>query len=345
MTQSERIKALKAIKWFNYWYSLRKVWLSSLKVLAGFTKIGDPERPIVMTYSISEDYARVWFYFAQKALGQNNWDFLIIDSSGEIEPSKFEGCYIIRFLNLYHGKKVDILLRKILQSEIIFLCDDDKYILTEVSEYFQYFQDPKTPVVSLSPRSWWKFKIGTQEFLPMGSYALMFKRSFFLEHQLRFQPPRNSKSTLKVFPPGTKHQLAHDTADYANEKLLLAGYNIITLPDNDSILGFSGLSTRRILLLKYGKEFLKQALSQAKHYREGSGNRGAIRSLYGIVKLEQLYQKIFKTPPRLLSGFSEDELYRIVENNPNITRQQKEDVISCFKHVESTYRELLGHIS
>lgn len=344
MHQPLWIATVKAIRWFNYWYSLPKVGLASLKILAGFTKIGDPAKPIVMTCSISEDYARLWLYFAQKSLGHDAWEFLIVDSAGDMDMSMFKGCRVIRFLNLYHGQKVDILLRKLIQSERIFLCDDDKYIVKDVSPHLENLNAPETPVVSLSPRAWWKFKIGDQEFLPMGSYALMLRRSFFLEHHLRLQSPAGVRSDLKVFPLGVKHQLSYDTADYANEQLLLKGYKVVTIPEQNVILGFDGLSGRRIVLLKYGKEYLKQSLVQAKHYQEGSGFGGAIRSLYGIVKFEQLYQKVFQTLPRFLSGFSEDELYQIVDQNPNATPEQKDGVRAYFHKLDMTYRQLAGFI-
>lgn len=177
----------------------------------------------------------------------------------------------------------------------------------------------------------------------MGSYAVLFKKNIFLDRQLRFQSPPDVKSQFKVFPSGVKPQPGYDTADYANERLLLLGYNVVTLPNNDYILGFDGLSGRRILLLKYGKVYIKQALLEAKHYQEGTTNWGTIRSLYGVVKLEHLYRQIFHTPPQVLSGFSEGELRDIVERNPHVHRDQKEHVFSCFEQLESTYRKLVNH--
>lgn len=341
MEQPIWIATPKAIRWFNYCYSLPKVWWSSIKILAGMHTVGQIEKPLVMTCSISEDYARVWLYFAQKSLPREKWDFLIVDSSGAMDVMKFPGCCVIRFVNVYHGKKVDWLLRKLLQAENIFLCDDDKYILHDVSKQLEFLQDPQSPVISLSPRTWWYYRMNGQEYLPMGSYALMFKKSVFLHHNLHFQSPRHIISSSKHFRAGVKPQAHYDTADYANEQLLRLGYQVITQPDHESLSGFSGLSAPRILLIKYGKTFVKKALLEAKHYKEGSGNGSTMRAMYGIVKLEQLYRAIFAEEPVLSSHFSEQELWDILEQNSNLDESNREEIRTYFHSLEGISQKLL----
>jgi hypothetical protein len=149
----------RAIGWFNYGYSLPKTWFSTCKIMLGFRKVGISEKPLVVTSSISEDYARLWLFFAQQALDPRQWDFLIVDSAGDMDPRKFQGCGVVRLFNLYHGRKLDILLRHLLRAEIVFLCDDDKYILQDVMPFVAHLDDARTPIVSLSPRTWWRFRI------------------------------------------------------------------------------------------------------------------------------------------------------------------------------------------
>lgn len=343
MTQPVWVALPRAIRWFNYQYSLPKVWLPSVKVLAGLERLENQDRPLVMTCSISEDYARLWLHCAQRSLGTGAWHFVIIDSAGDMDASLFPDCQVIRFLNIYHGKKMDRLLRNTLEVEHIFLCDDDKYILPPAAQALSYFDDPMTAVVSLAPRSWWSFRINEQDYLPMGSYALMFRRSIWRKEGLTFQSPTHLESQYRVFPPGVKQQPHYDTADYANERLLLAGYRVVTLADQEPLMvpGFDGMSGRRILLLKYGKAYVKQALSETQHFQEGSGNWAAIVSMYGIVKFERLYHHVFHTPPRLISGFSEDELLTIVERNPHPTQSQKERVFAYFETLNATYQRVL----
>jgi hypothetical protein len=334
----------KAIRWFNYSYSLPRVWLSSCKIMLGVKRIGTPERPLVITSSISEDYARLWLYFAQHALDPRQWDFLIIDSAGDMNSRKFPGCRVVRFLNLYHGRKIDILLRHLLRAEIVFLCDDDKYILQDVTPFVAHLADPRTPVVSLSPRSWWKFRIDREEFLPMGSYALVLKRSEWLGQGLRLQSPANLTSPYKVFMPSAKPQTRYDTADYANEQLLLRGFTVVTLPDTRAILGFDGLSAPRILLVKYGRTYVREALLQAEHYRDGSSNGSVMKAMYGIVKMEHLYRAIFHEEPRFSSGFSETELCEIVESNPHPDTEQKTEILAYFQQIDGVCQTLMDRL-
>jgi hypothetical protein len=332
----------RAIRWFNYSYSLPKTWLSSCKVMLGFKRVGTSAKPLVITSSISEDYARLWLFFAQHALDPRQWDFLIIDSAGDMDSRKFQGCEVVRFLNIYHGRKIDILLRRLLRAEIVFLCDDDKYILQDVMPFVANLDDPQTPVVSLSPRSWWKFRINGEDYLPMGSHALVLKRSKWLRQGLRLQSPANLTSSYKVDMSNAKLQAGYDTADYANEQLLLDGYAVVTLPDTRTVLGSDdGLSAPRILLMKYGKAYVKDSLLQAEHYHDKSTNGTVMKTMYAIVKFERLYRTIFQEEPRLSSGFSEAELSEIVENNTHLDGEQRTETLAHFQRIDAVYQTLL----
>ena len=341
MTKPLWTMASDAARWFTWQYSLPKVAWASLKTGAGFVRVGSQGKPTAMVFSISEDYARVWLYFARKFLERDQWHFLIVDSSGELDPAKLEDCQTLRFLNIYHGRKIDIFLRKVLQSDTVFLCDDDQYVVADMTEHLSTLEKPTTPVVSLRPRSWWRFRIDGREYLPMGSYALLFKRGVFLQNNLRFQSPKGLKSSHKVFPPDVKTQLSYDTADYANEQLLLAGYHVETIQKNSPLLGFSGMSGPRILLKKYGKAVVRDALLAASHYKEGSINGTVLRALYAIVIFEQLYRRIFHEEPRSLSGFSTDELRAILRQNSHIDEHER---MLVSEHFERQH-EILQRIS
>ena len=64
------------------------------------------------------------------------------------------------------------------------------------------------------------------------------------------------------------------------------------------LTGFDGLTAPRVLLMKYGKKYVKQALSSADHLREETMNGGTIRGIYGNIKVERLYREIFDEAPR-----------------------------------------------
>jgi hypothetical protein len=336
----------KALRWFNWRYSLPRTWLSSIKILMGLKKVQASSGKVVITCSISEDYARLWVYFAS-TLKHSGWKVVVVDSAGDMTLSKLGDVELIRFANLYHGRKVDVMIKTTITSPIIFLCDDDKFILSDPTDnpiISSALQNPQVAAVSLSPRRWWWFEIKGEKYLPMGSYAIIFKRDIFIRHRLTFQSPRGLRSRHKVFAEGVKHQLGYDTADYANERLLLLGYNIITLPENDYITGFDGLSAPRILLLRYGKKYVKQALLEATHFREGSINGAVIKGCYGIVKLEKLYRKIFNESLRFVSGFTEEELIDIVQQNPNIDEDQYKKLMLYFKKIDVIEEELYQHV-
>lgn len=337
--------APKAVRWFNWQYSLPRVMLPGIYTAFGLKRIGDPERPIALTCSISEDYARLWLYFARKSLDPHKWDFLIIDSAGEMDPAKFQGGQVIRFFNIAHGLKVDFFLRKILKAELVFLCDDDMYLLKDVAKPLAYLENPDTPIVSLFPRNWWKFNINGQEYAPMGSFALLFKRRFLLEHHLKFQSPKGPGSPYKVMLPGSHSKLQHyDTADYMNEQLLLAGYRVMSVTEEQYVLGFKGLSDKRMLLMRYGSDYIRQALLEAKHYKKDSMNAINMLAMYSIVKFERLYRTIFQEEPKVASTFSEEALRQVVAQNLHADPQQKHLVQQDFDGLDETYNTLIRNI-
>lgn len=333
----------KALKWFNWCYSLPRTWLSSIKILFRLQEIQASK--IAITFSISEDYARLWVYFASIVL-KNDWRLVVVDSASDMSPHKLGNAKLVRFLNLYHGHKVDVFLKTTIVSPIVFLCDDDKFILSDPMcdpMINQSLKHPKVAVISLCPRRWWWFEIKEQKYLPMGSYALIFKRDIFMNHGLTFKSPKGLRSPYKKFAEGVKHQMGYDTADYANEQLLLLGYDIVTLPENDYIAGFDGLSAPRILLLRYGKDYVKQALLMAPHFREGSINGSVMRGCYGIVKIEKLYREIFNENPKFVSGFTEEELLSIIEKKPNVDEEQYQALLTYFRKIDTTSQRLLEH--
>ena len=333
----------KAMNWFNYFYCIPRVTFSTFKVWGGLKEIKS-KKPIVFTCSIAEDYARVWLYFAQKNLSTKNWKFVVVDSAGDMDPRKFKNCEVVKFVNFYHGRKVDTLIRKTLLSDQVFLCDDDRFIVGNINYALKYLKDSSVPAVSLAPRIWWHFKIKGKKYFPMGSYGLLFKRKFFIEKNLSFKPRTDLESKYKKVHEGHKKQMTYDTADHANEQLLLEGFKIKTLPKNKELFGFDGLSAPRLLLMKYGKDYVKRSLQEAKHFKRGSINGAAMMAMYGIVKFEKFYKKIFLEDPKFMSGFSEKELIELVNDHSNLSAKQKAYTKSYFKRLESTFSSLAEFI-
>jgi hypothetical protein len=312
-------------------------------VLSGCWTVRDPDRLVTLTCSISEDYARIWLRFARQALHPDKWHCLIVDSAGDMNAQKLAGASLVRFANLPHGRKCDLMIRHVIGSEGVFVCDDDKYILSEPTSHQAVrlgLQSPEVAAISLSPRRWWRLRLDGREFLPMGSYAVILKRSVLAKHRLTLESPRGLHAACKVFANGAKEQWSYDTADYANERLLSLGYQVLTLENNPIVAGFDGLSLPRLLLRTYGKAYVKEALVAASDYRLGTINGAVMRGAYGIVKVERLYRQIFNECPEFVSGFSEDELREVLKMNPNIGEEPRKSMDQYFGALEATYASL-----
>ena len=318
----------KALRRFKL-LSLPKTLLSTLTVFLGARK-SKSQRNTIFTFSISEDYARVWHHFAVKNLPEGEWNIVIVDCAGDMDKTRFAGAEVVTFANLAHGAKIDVFLKKYLRSEIVFLCDDDKYILSDLSAAVHELDDPHVAAVSLAPRDWYTLRINGQDFLPMGSYALLLKRELFLKHRLSFKNvPQEFKN--RVVAPGVKRPFGYDCGDYANEKLLELGYTIVTGRYRDCVLGFDGLSAPRIFLMRYGKQFALESLVAAAHFKKGSLNGVMARTLYGIVKFEELYRRMFQKDPTFVSGLTTADL-RAVIRDP--------EVLASYDETEQVYSRL-----
>ena len=146
-----------------------------------------------------------------------------------------------------------------------------------------------------------------------------------------------------MFATGVKQQPGYDTGDYANEKMLLAGYHVETVHEQNITLGFDGLSGRIPLYLKYEKHYLTQVLLEAKHFRSSSSNGNVIRAMYGHLQAEKLYRKIFREEPKFTLKFSKKELLDILEKNPNLETKARDQIRTYFKKMEETYTKLIEH--
>src|SRR3989344_8422832 len=93
--------------------SLPKTLFSTFAVISGLKKKLFAKN-VVLTFSISPDYARVWYFFARKNLP--NWSIVIVDCAGTMQQEDFPGAEVVKFANLAHGTKIDIFLKKYLHS-------------------------------------------------------------------------------------------------------------------------------------------------------------------------------------------------------------------------------------
>lgn len=330
--------APRAFLRFNLFSSVPRTAVSSALACVRNPLIGLPRRPTAFVCSISPDHARVWHFFARKAGLAEDWNVVFFDSAGTFDPARFPGARVVRFLNVYHGRKIDFFLRRS-PSDIVFICDDDKYPVRGIGAETALLDNPGVAAVSLCPRSSFSFRIGGTDYRPMGSYAFLLKKRVILENGLRLQSPRRAVSACKEFPAGTKQQLGYDTADYANEKLLLAGWS---LPFTEgAVTGFDGLSASFVLLSAYPKERMTGMLRAARHYSGGSVNGAVLRSLYCRTQFETVFRSVFKEPPLFSGGYSAGELRAIVRGNKHLSKLQKKDVLGYCDSMDRMREKLI----
>ena len=331
----------KMVKFFDIKYSLRRNFLSSLFLF--FKQIDCFNKNTVIICSISKDYVELWLLFARRFLDENNWNFIVIDGIGDIDIPKFPNVQVIKFLNIYHGKKLDFILKRIINYKILFICDDDEYLISDLSLPINQLDNDNVPVISLRHREHYQIEINGKKHWPIGSYALLLKPRYFLRYKLGLQSKRKLISKARIFVEGNKENFGYDTSDYANEKLLSLGYQIITYKDGQFVLGFNGLSTAKILLMCRGKEYITQALLEARHYLGINGS--LVLSLYSRTKFEELFYFIFKKKSKILSSFNSDELIKIVKSNLNINENGKEKILDSFLKIDYIFDKLKKHES
>ncbi len=330
--------APRAFLHFNILKSFPKTVVQSLGLYLRQSLEKFSSKPLLLVFSISPDHLRLWYFLAKKRIRMEDWRLVIVDSAGTFDPKLFPDAEVYRFLNIYHGRKIDFFLRH-LSSEEIFICDDDKYLERAIDSELRLLKNLDVAAVSLCSRNSFSFVIGGVHHKPMGSYALLFKKSAIIENNLFFQSPRYAVSTYKEFPVGVKHQFGYDTADYANEKLLLAGFEI---PCADgAVTGFDGLSTSFVFLSSYSKRDVTEMLLGARHYSGGSVNGAVMRSIYCRTQFEEVFKAVFNENPIFMSGYSGTEVRAIIQANLFLDPLQKKDILGYCDAMDNVREKLI----
>lgn len=297
-----------------------------------------PHRPLALTFSVFEDYARLWLWHAKRALSPREWDYAVIDCAGTMRSRHFAGAELVRFPNLPHGMKIDIFLRRIIAAREVFLCDDDMYPMRPLDAERALLALPRTAVVSLRPRIAYHIRHNGVLHRPMGTYALLINRETLVRENIRFRSPRGD-SQRRVFnrPVGFKNGLSFDTGDYANERLLELGY-AVRYGAPGAVRGFTALTQPRLLLTCYGKERVTGMILATDRFRVG-GAGATLMGLYAMQAFERLFAHVFHEPPLFLCGFSAAELRGMAES-ARVPREECDDVIRAFDGTDALYKDL-----
>lgn len=206
----------------------------------------------VLTFSVLPGLTKHWLDNINALSYFNNVPITVGDCSGGMNI-KFDqtNTRCIPFLNLSHGKKLDIFINKVCESDLVLICDDDIFFIESSSVDYalqQFDKDPKLAVVSLFPRPDSKKRIKEySQIYPnkkivsninnlIGSYCLIIRKKIWVEERLSFQQvkPENWREVGNFF----------DTCDFANYKLIELGYNIKIIPKllKKNLIIFTSLS-------------------------------------------------------------------------------------------------------
>lgn len=291
-----------------------------------------PKIPIVeltiLTFTICPPLAQLWLWFASRSINRHNTIFLVGDSTGTLRQGALGNRTFIRaHLNRPHGHKIDFFLQNYIVSDYVLLCDDDVLLIDSVGVNWAmncFLSNSHMAAVSLKPRTRFKWPIDGQDFLPMGTYCLLFRPEVFHMEGLSFRT-RHEPS-----PTSLSYKGEYDTGDYANVTLLRRKYEIAVLPkelQEDTYIAFNGMSYP-IIALRRAKGCINE-IPQDHH-------EWIFRTLYTHQLLRQVYQLVgIRTEWSILTGFGEDQLLsRVLDYLPALRwgeiKQEAEETVDLI---------------
>jgi hypothetical protein len=274
----------------------------------------------------------LWQRFAAACTYDLHPLILIGDSSGTLKPAQFSGGTVVRHhFNRTHGEKIDFFLHNYVTSDYVLLCDDD--ILLVDPEGIEWAiarleSNPQVAAVSLKPRRRFKWSIGGQEYVPMGTYCLLFRRKTFVNERLSF------RTVHAPSPSPLSYNGEFDTADFANVELIKRGYEVAILPDD---------LQQRSYIEMHGMSFPIVTLRRMRGQIGAEHHEALFRSLYSHHLLRSLYTQLdLNTKWSILPGGGEagvmnqiaeylpiprrNELKVQVEQTIDLIRQKAEDL-------------------
>jgi hypothetical protein len=180
-----------------------------------------------ITCSVIPQLTALWVAFVERAINSGRPQVIIGDCSGGLGGRfpRSSSRVVLPLLNHEHGKKLDLLLRRVCRAEYVVVSDDDVFWLTEVPWQWaleQFRRSPKIAVVSLVPRDRISSVLQGQVERPMGSSCLILRREIWLRERLSFE--------ISYPSPEEGFDWYYDTADLANVELLRRGYEVVTAP-------------------------------------------------------------------------------------------------------------------
>ncbi len=267
-------------------------------------------RTTIFTCSIYPDLTRVWFHFVQRYTDAAQVQAVIYDCGSRLDPRHFPGAKVKKHRNLEHGKKIDHYVQQHQGTPLIWLSDDDVFMLSGEAEpraAEDLLGDERRAALSYKPRGWWEFEIDGLNYPVMGSYCLIFKPEIFTRENLSFCTRPNTNPKIR------QGMTYYDTADYANEQLLRRGYEVINVTDENRQTLARSYSAVSSGFVNFAQRGWFASAYRLRHTRShwADAIRKDLRSLEracGVAGITLLYRQIFREEPLFQDFFTPAEL-------------------------------------
>jgi hypothetical protein len=282
------------------------------------------KRTTVFTCSIYPDLTRVWHHFVRRYTDADEVEVVVYDCGSRLRPEHFPGARIVRHANTDHGRKIDHCVRETVRTPLLFLTDDDAFVVSDEAEPMAasaLLGDERAAAWSFKPRGWWELDVDGERHPVMGSYSLVFKPDLIRRERLSFR-------TRPTDDPRIRNGGGYyDTADYANEQLLRRNYAVL-VPDEETrrrmVLSYSAVSSGFVNFARRGwltGEYRLTKPRDAWAARLRTDAR-ALEWACGVAGTISLHRKLFDEPPRFGEFFSYDDLDELAERADGASDRQ-----------------------
>jgi hypothetical protein len=282
-------------------------------------------RTTLFTCSIYPDLTRIWHHFARRYTDPSSVEIMIYDCGSRLRKEHFPDATIRRHPNVEHGKKIDHCIGSSIRTPLVFLSDDDSFILNQETEPLAahaLLSKAKAAGLSYKPRGWWTLDINGCSHPVMGSYSLVFKADVIRKEKLSFRTRPTGNPAIRN---GSGY---YDTADYANEQLLLRGYEVM-VPEPEvrgkMVRSYAAVSNGFVNFARrrwYSKSYLL-----TRHRSDWSKiiqvDTRKMEWACGVAATIELYRRIFAEEPQFNDFFVYDDLEELANGvkDPSIRGQ------------------------
>lgn len=292
------------------------------------------QRTTLIVLSIVPDLARLWWFYASKAIDLDKVKVILVDRCGGLKAQHLPGVTVFSLPNIMHERALDYLIQMV-ETPYYFACDDDDFLLhpdIEPSAIDIFEKDPQCAAVSFHPRYHGS----------MGIMCTLFRRSIFLKEKIVFGSYQEFK---KQCDPQYRDKII-DAGDQVELMLKLKGYRIQIVESgpprvdlemrSDKIALFHSISTAVLVTREMGKTKLMECLCEKRsdwqHYL------GWWLGVMGWYHTSRLYQAAFAEKSEEPCPYTQEDLDKILKVREG--ESYYADMLAWQENIEDIYRIL-----